>query len=501
MKKEKSLIVDKLSTNSSSPNKDSETETTTEFQSDNSTTMTALETTIPPDIINNVHSNNFFEKYSPLVENVNENRKITNHMPKEENTTVGNMNASTETITSITMKGIGTTEELSMNITDATRPTENTTVIDNLPVVIENEVSPNDITSEKLRNEDSTTLKTIVNQTLVSAERIDTSTEMIEATTIPMTKEDFPNSSLLNNFSDINSSTEDLLALETTTKHKVIQEKSVDLNEQPTTLHAEILDTVKSVVHFITSEEENDVSSHNNFQNNQVSSSSSTTESITNKAYEVKEASSDFTTTEKLFVSAKPITEASALEDELSVEPLTKINSFEDEHNKEISFRSIDSSESNNISDEVLSKEARERENTTEKESENIYFPIVKPSFDDIKPVTEDFEIPKFIRCHLGQFQCLNGTSINDGSYCIPNTDRCDSVFDCSDGSDEVRCEEEKCPNNYQVTQKVSPGSRILISEFFQCASGQCLKRHLVCDGIVNCNDGSDEINCGKLTR
>lgn len=35
----------------------------------------------------------------------------------------------------------------------------------------------------------------------------------------------------------------------------------------------------------------------------------------------------------------------------------------------------------------------------------------------------------------------------------------------------------------------------------FQCSSRQCLKRHLVCDGIINCNDGSDEDNCGKYLK
>ncbi|KAJ8673680.1 hypothetical protein QAD02_004942 [Eretmocerus hayati] len=86
-----------------------------------------------------------------------------------------------------------------------------------------------------------------------------------------------------------------------------------------------------------------------------------------------------------------------------------------------------------------------------------------------------------FSKCKSGQFQCTNGTS-RDGAYCVSLSAKCDSENDCSDGSDEMNCKEEGCPGN------------------FQCASGQCLKRHLVCNGIVDCDDGSDEKECGKWT-
>lgn len=82
-----------------------------------------------------------------------------------------------------------------------------------------------------------------------------------------------------------------------------------------------------------------------------------------------------------------------------------------------------------------------------------------------------------FSKCTAGQFQCVNGTS-RDGAYCVKLSATCDSENDCSDGSDELNCEERGCPGN------------------FQCASGQCLKRDLVCNKIVDCDDGSDEKNC-----
>ncbi|XP_046392051.1 uncharacterized protein LOC124160273 [Ischnura elegans] len=106
-------------------------------------------------------------------------------------------------------------------------------------------------------------------------------------------------------------------------------------------------------------------------------------------------------------------------------------------------------------------------------------------------PELDDQHFPK---CTSGQFQCTNGTSltpysvipisssslasISSGAACVPLSAKCDSINDCSDGSDEVGCIEDGCPGN------------------FQCSNGQCLKRHLVCNGIVDCNDGSDEGSC-----
>lgn len=52
---------------------------------------------------------------------------------------------------------------------------------------------------------------------------------------------------------------------------------------------------------------------------------------------------------------------------------------------------------------------------------------------------------------YTGQFQCTNGTT-REGDYCVPMSAKCDSTNDCSDGSDELRCIEDGCPGNFQVT-------------------------------------------------
>ncbi|KAL1491148.1 hypothetical protein ABEB36_011789 [Hypothenemus hampei] len=179
--------------------------------------------------------------------------------------------------------------------------------------------------------------------------------------------------------------------------------------------------------------------------------------------YEVKEPSeADVTTTERLFLTKRP--SVNEKEEDLSVMPLDSFNSISVEeqsvmdkfHPTIAPYEKIDNKD-------LFSTVA------------NVTTPLT--SSETIKPVTEDFRLFSFARCAIGEFQCTNGTSIQDGRYCVPAEDRCDSVIQCSDGSDEVGCA-DGCVNN------------------FKCNDGKCLKRNRVCDGIANCNDASDETNC-----
>lgn len=74
--------------------------------------------------------------------------------------------------------------------------------------------------------------------------------------------------------------------------------------------------------------------------------------------------------------------------------------------------------------------------------------------------------------CNPDHFTCANG-------LCIPAAWECDGLAECTDGSDELNC-----------------SSRCSSLEFRCDSGGQCVQRKQRCDGAKNCNDGSDERNC-----
>ncbi|KAK7791103.1 hypothetical protein R5R35_012915 [Gryllus longicercus] len=121
--------------------------------------------------------------------------------------------------------------------------------------------------------------------------------------------------------------------------------------------------------------------------------------------------------------------------------------------------------------------------------------------------------------CAIHEATCSNGE-------CISKTLVCDGNFDCSDGSDEMRCSAGGCePNEFRCSNKKCvlktwrcdgdddcgdrsdeencatnpPGSPCRYNEF-QCRRGnQCIPRAFHCDHQNDCQDGSDEYGCSSV--
>ncbi|XP_055932804.1 uncharacterized protein CG3556-like [Argiope bruennichi] len=89
-------------------------------------------------------------------------------------------------------------------------------------------------------------------------------------------------------------------------------------------------------------------------------------------------------------------------------------------------------------------------------------------------------DVARSPECSEYEFPCDNGD-------CIDARFWCDSVEDCSDGSDEKYCRKaglfNRDPNN-------------CTSNYFRCSNGPCIPIIGRCNGFPDCEDSSDERNC-----
>lgn len=96
-------------------------------------------------------------------------------------------------------------------------------------------------------------------------------------------------------------------------------------------------------------------------------------------------------------------------------------------------------------------------------------------------------KLKKFVSCK--STLCNSTQFLCDGNLCIDNDWVCDMHKDCADGSDE---DPQKCKNKCDPEHK------------FQCKTSQkCISKSKVCDNNYDCGgtDKSDEENCGKIIQ
>lgn len=97
----------------------------------------------------------------------------------------------------------------------------------------------------------------------------------------------------------------------------------------------------------------------------------------------------------------------------------------------------------------------------------------------------------KISACDLSKnFQCGSNTS------CLDQSKKCNGVLDCWDGSDELNCFTGKTIIYIQiqyVTLIIDMCIAVCPENQFTCNNGECILDTFFCDNLSDCEDKSDE--------
>ena len=83
-----------------------------------------------------------------------------------------------------------------------------------------------------------------------------------------------------------------------------------------------------------------------------------------------------------------------------------------------------------------------------------------------------------------------------DNDTCLLNIYKCDGVADCNDKSDEIMCSKVCSATNLECYHTCTAPLCYCEDIYFQCHFGGCIPMSRICDGVMNCHDGSDELKC-----